>query len=46
MLKKIYKGLMLVAGVAVVSVVISRILGKDKDEDGDDKCDCDSPCCK
>lgn len=46
MLKKLYTGLMLVAGVAVVSVVISRILGKDKNEDDGDECDCNDCCCK
>lgn len=39
MLKKLYTGLALIAGVAVVSVVISHILGKK-----DKSCDCDGEC--
>lgn len=38
MLKKLYTGLALIAGVAVVSVVIARIIGK-KNEDEDNPCD-------
>lgn len=41
MIKKLYTGLVLIAGVAVVSVVIAKIFGK-KDEDD---CDGDEPCC-
>ena len=47
MVKKISTGLALVAGIAIVSVVISRIFGKKDEEKCDnDKCDsCDDCCC-
>lgn len=42
MFKKFYTGLMLIAGVAIVSVVISLIF--EKDEDGDKECNCEDCC--
>jgi hypothetical protein len=48
MIKKLYTGLVLVAGVAIVSVVIAKVFGK-KDEcdcDGDSPCDCTECNCK
>lgn len=40
MLKTICKGLAVVAGLAIASVIVSRILGKNTCSDCD-KCDCD-----